>query len=72
MCVHAYIFKKIFLFYVFERFTCMYICASCACLVPVEVKWMSDYLELEEQIVVSCHIGARNQTLVLWKNSQCS
>lgn len=28
-------------------------------------------LELESQMVVSCHVGARNQTMVLRKNSHC-
>ena len=32
---------------------------------------MSDPLELELQIVVSCHVGAGNSTWVFWKSSQC-
>lgn len=32
----------------------------------------SDPLKLELQVVVSCHVGAGNQNLVLWKSiSQC-
>ena len=33
---------------------------------------MSDLLELELYIVVSCCMGAGNRPQVLWKNSQCS
>lgn len=32
----------------------------------------SDLLELKSQTVESCHVGAWNQTCVLWKSSQCS
>lgn len=30
-----------------------------------------DSPELEFLLVVSCHVGARDQTLVLWKSSRC-
>lgn len=44
---------------------------SHTCLVPegVDQKVAS---ELELQVVVSCHVGAENQTLVLCKSSECS
>lgn len=29
-----------------------------------------DSLELEIQVLVSCHLGVRNQTRVVWKSSQ--
>ena len=35
-------------------------------------KRPSDALELELQVVVSHHVGARNRTQALWKSSQCS
>lgn len=31
-----------------------------------------DTLELELQVVTSCHVGAKKQTLILCKSSQCS
>ena len=39
---------------------------------PKNQKNESEALELELQTVVSCHVGARNQTLVVWKSNQCS
>jgi hypothetical protein len=35
-------------------------------------KRMSEPLEPELQMVVSCFVDAENQTQVLWKSSQCS
>ena len=32
----------------------------------------SDLFGLQVRVVVSGHVGAGNQTLVLWKSSQCS
>jgi hypothetical protein len=46
------------------------LCALVFCL-QVSVR-VTDSLKLEIQIAVSCHVGAGNQTLVLWKSSQCS
>ena len=48
------------LFHMCECFVGMYVCALLMCLVPKEVKVISD-LELE-LLVVSHRIGARNQT----------
>ena len=31
-----------------------------------------DPLELDLQIVVSCHMGAGNESRILWQSSQCS
>ena len=36
-----------------------------------DVHGVSDPLELELQVLVSCHVGAGNQTLVLGKSIQC-
>ena len=35
-------------------------------------KGALDPQELELQMVGGCHVGAENQTQVLWKSSQCS
>jgi hypothetical protein len=42
--------------------------------VPVEVRsgQVSELLELEFPTIVSHHVGAKNQTQVLWESSQCS
>lgn len=40
-----------------------------ACISVYHQKRASDSLELELQMIVSCHVGAGNQTLVLWKSS---
>ena len=34
---------------------------------PLEVE-----LQMDGQMAVSCHVGAENQTQVLWEESQCS
>lgn len=48
----------------------MYVCALYASLVLMEVKRRaSNTLEIESLMVVSCHVGAGNQTQMLWKNS---
>jgi hypothetical protein len=57
----AFFLITIYLVYVRWCFACMNICVK-----------RSDWLKLELQTVVSCHLGARNWTLVLWKSSQCS
>ena len=44
-------------------FACMYACTPCVCLV------IPDSLELELQLVMSCHVGAGNGTWVLWESS---
>ena len=44
----------------------MHVCVSQVCLVSVEaIKRMPDPLELELQMVMSCHVGARNQKEVI-------
>lgn len=42
------------------------------CLMPLESKEGTGYMELDLQIVVSLHMGAGNQCYVLWKSSQSS
>lgn len=49
----------------YECFACMYTCVSYVYLVSPEVL---DPLELE--VVVSHHVGAGNQSWVLYKSSQ--
>ena len=44
------------LFYVYERFACMYVCVSLVCLMPMEVRrgcWIPDIVVTE---VESCHV----------------
>ena len=57
---------------------CVWVFASVCiylCITWIQCPWRperaSNTLELELQMVVSHHVGARNQTQVLWKNSQC-
>ena len=40
--------------------------------VLIDQKRALDLLELDLQRVVSCFVGAGNQTLVLYKSNQCS
>jgi hypothetical protein len=51
---------------------CTCVGASHACLVLQRLGKASDPLELELQMVVSCHRVSGNQTRVLWKSCQCS
>lgn len=50
---------------------CVYVCAPCMYLVPRSQKRAKDPLELELEIVVSCHLGAVNQTWILSVISKC-
>ncbi|KAL6037579.1 hypothetical protein STEG23_004898, partial [Scotinomys teguina] len=57
------------LFYVCGYFVSMYVCASHACLVLCgERKRVSGPLGLESQMFMSHHVGAGNQTCVLYKS----
>lgn len=56
---------KIIYFYLYENFTCIYVCAPHMCLMSVEIR--RGYLVLETWIV-----GAGCWTWVLWKCSKCS
>lgn len=47
----------------------MCLCEPCTRPMPEEA---SEPPELELKTAVSCHVGARNQTWILLKNSQCS
>ena len=51
--------------------SCVSLCHTCVRCAGGQEKTL-DSLELELQLVVSCHVGARNQTQVLWKSSRCS
>lgn len=55
---------------VYECFPCMYIWAPPACNAYVDQK--KESLELELQIPVSCHMGAKTQTQALCKNIKCA
>ena len=46
----------------------VYLCTVCVSGTCGEQTRASDPLGLESHIVVSCHVGARNQTLVLCKH----
>lgn len=53
--------KKVFILYVRVCFSCIYVCAPCACLVPEEaLKTVSDSPEQELEETVSCHVDAEN------------
>lgn len=56
------------------RMLCLCVCLHTACVSRIcgAQKRAADPLELELQVVVSCHEDAKNQTQVLWKNIQCS
>lgn len=59
----------------YEGLACMYACAPCICLVPMEVKewhWILDTLEPELGVAMSHHVDARNQSLVPCKSIKCS
>lgn len=70
---NMYLFLSSFLFLIYGYFACMY--------VYVPTTWVSglwshqksafDPLDLELQIFVSHQMSAKNQTQVLWKNSNC-
>jgi hypothetical protein len=49
-----------------------YVYALCVCNAHRGQKTVVDPLELRLQMTVSSHVGAENQTQVLWKSSQCS
>lgn len=55
------------LFYVNKCFACPYVCASCAVLVPEEIRRGGDSLDLESQVVMSIPVGAGYQSWVLYK-----
>lgn len=48
---------------VYKCFACIFVCVLHVCLVPPTqgYKRVSDSLELELQMTVSCHVDARNQ-----------
>lgn len=50
----------------------MYVCAPFDWYLQRGLKKTLDLLALEFQRLVSCHVGARNQTQVLYKKKQCS
>lgn len=61
---------KIFitLLYECEYFACIYVCASCTCLEPLEYIWKAfDPLEIVLKVVLSHHVNAGNQTQALQK-----
>lgn len=46
----------------YKYFSYMYICMPCVCLVSEVRKWEWDHLQLELWMIVSYHVGDRNQT----------
>lgn len=63
------------MFYILLVFVfCLHVCLSTACVPGVlqSKKGVSEPLTLELEVPVSCHVGAGNETQVLWKNSHCS
>ena len=51
---------------------CLNIWMHCMCTLPLEARRGHHLLGLELQSAVSCHVGSRTQTWLLWKNSQYS
>lgn len=51
---------------------CLFECAPYACSAHGDQKRASDPPELELHMVLSHHVGAGNETLVLWKSRWCS
>ena len=49
---------------------CVSVCVYCVCLVPTETR--RGWPKLEFQVVVSCRVGARTKTKVLYKHGRCS
>ena len=79
-CKHETPFLKfIFLSLSFANinFLCVWAPSLHVCLHPLIAYWLwrpeegSDPLDLELQMVVSCHVGAGNWTHVFWKSSSC-
>lgn len=60
------------LFYVYKCFACVCICVLQACGAHGSQKRASDLMELELQVVVSCHVGAGHQTWVLYRSTVLS
>lgn len=58
--------KVIYLVYVFACFALIQVCA------PGGQKVALDALELELQVALSHHMGAGNETHILWENRQFS
>lgn len=69
---HCLSFKKCLHYFYFMCVSflpaCLYICEPCASAHGGQ-KWVVGPLELELRAVVSCHVGAKNQIQLLWKNS---
>jgi hypothetical protein len=54
-------------------FVCMHVCgAMCMPCAHGGQKRALDFLELDLQMIVSCHVDAKNQTHVFWRSSQFS
>lgn len=71
-----FIFLVKFFFYFFGGDICilLHLCLSATC-VPGDLrgqKGVSDPLNLELEVPMSCHVGASKETHVLWERSQCS
>lgn len=58
--------KRHKLFYVHGCFACTYVSVSHVHALPVEVRRVCP-LEMELQVVESCHVGAENGTLVRYQ-----
>lgn len=59
-------------FYVKGCFVCMHVCAHVYSGALRGQKRVLNPRELEVLTIVSCYVGAGNQTLILCKSSQCS
>lgn len=45
-------------------------CVHCLCSVPVEARRKADYLELELETIVKCHVYAGDQIQVFFESSK--
>lgn len=63
---------KIYLFYVYEGFACVYGCALHECLVPEEARRGRQILGLELLMVVSRQAGAGKRARFSERTTQCS
>ena len=55
------------MYYLHDWMLCLHACLCATCMPGAHGGQEKDPLELELQMLVSHHVGARNQTWVLWK-----
>lgn len=68
----GFVFLSLVFFNIYLKSVCVYVYTPGVCSAHDDQQRVSGTLELEFKIVVSCPVGARKQTLVPWKSSQCT